>query len=415
MWWLRRSKNKETFNRDLIKGEVRWASPLPFSRSPIAGCANSQSHGALIQPMALEESIKAIVHNLRQGRFPNEQAISQGVVLRVLQELAWDTYDPTRVWPEFQTGEGRVDFALCHPPSMPRIFLEVKQPGRAEDGLRQLFEYAFFKGVPFVVLTDGKTWSFYLPGEQGTFDERRVYKLDLFERSEAEVAAKLIEYLQFSRVVSGEALEAARLQYQSSNKKSLARQTIKAAWEELLENEDPTLIELVSDAVESKCGVRPDDEDVAAFLKRPWQNQQPQQSLAVPQTPKKEPTPQPRAPFQTPPQTRAATVNILGQNHDARNAKEATLIVLRELARRDPSFLARCIGHPDNVGRKRAYIGRNTEDLFPDRPDLRELHEEIADGFLLNTNLSNASKQGVLRMACEVAGLTYGREVRVSF
>ena len=125
--------------------------------------------------------------------------------------------------------------------------------------------------------------------------------------------------------------------------------------------------------------------------------------------------PQPRAPFQTPPQTRAATVNILGQNHDARNAKEATLIVLRELARRDPSFLARCIGHPDNVGRKRAYIGRNTEDLFPDHPDLRELHEEIADGFLLNTNLSNASKQGVLRMACEVAGLTYGREVRVSF
>jgi predicted type IV restriction endonuclease len=26
------------------------------------------------------------------------------------------------VWPEFQTGEGRADFALCHPPSKPAVF-----------------------------------------------------------------------------------------------------------------------------------------------------------------------------------------------------------------------------------------------------------------------------------------------------
>ena len=360
--------------------------------------------------MALHQSITAIVQNLRQGRFPNEQAISMGIVLRVLQDLDWDIYDPTRVWPEFQTGEGRVDFALCHPPSKPLIFFEVKQPGKAEEGIRQLFEYAFFKGVPFVVLTDGKTWSFYLPGEQGSFEERRVYKLDLFERSETEVAAKLVEYLQFSRVASGEALKAARAQYQSSNKKALARQTIKTAWEELVDNEEPFLIELVSDAVESKCGVRPDGGDVTTFLKKPWHNQSATlatQTLTRPPAPLPRPNPQPT--------TRAATAEVWDQTFNARNAKEATLFVLREMAKRDPSFLARCAGHPENFGRNRTWIAKTAEELFPERADLRELHEEISDGWLLNTNFNNPIKKKVLRIACEVAGVTFGREVRVSF
>ena len=41
--------------------------------------------------MSLETTLADIIARLRQGRFPNEQAISQGIVLRVLQELGWDT------------------------------------------------------------------------------------------------------------------------------------------------------------------------------------------------------------------------------------------------------------------------------------------------------------------------------------
>jgi predicted type IV restriction endonuclease len=160
--------------------------------------------------MSLEATLTDISARLRQGRFPNEQAISQGIVLRVLQALGWDIYDTTSVWPEFQTGEGRADFALCHPPSKPADFIEVKPPGKAEDGVRQALEYAFHTGVPFIVLTDGKTWSFYLPAEQGSYEDRRVYKLDLFERPPTEAAETLRRYLARERVESGEALEAAR-------------------------------------------------------------------------------------------------------------------------------------------------------------------------------------------------------------
>lgn len=76
--------------------------------------------------MSLETTLSDITARLRQGRFPNEQAISQGIFWRVLQELGWDTWDTNVVWPEYKTAEGRVDFALCHPPSKPADFIEVK-------------------------------------------------------------------------------------------------------------------------------------------------------------------------------------------------------------------------------------------------------------------------------------------------
>jgi hypothetical protein len=70
--------------------------------------------------MSFETTLADVTTRLRQGKYPNEQAISQGIVLRVLQEMGWDAWDPTVVWPEYQTGEGRADLALCiHLPSQP--------------------------------------------------------------------------------------------------------------------------------------------------------------------------------------------------------------------------------------------------------------------------------------------------------
>ena len=216
--------------------------------------------------MSLENTLIDITARLRQNRFANEQAISIGIVLRVLQELGWDTWDTTVVWPEYQTGEGRADFALCHPPSQPAVFIEVKQPGKAEDAVRQALEYAFHTGVPFIVLTDGRTWSFYLPAEQGSYEERRVYKLDLFERPPAEAAEAFSRYLSRSRTESGEARETALKEYRSRNRRSQACAAIPEAWRDLVGKRDDFLLEVVADAVESRIGVRPEGDDVAEFL-----------------------------------------------------------------------------------------------------------------------------------------------------
>ena len=53
--------------------------------------------------LSLNTTLADIKARLQQNSFPNEQAISQGIVLRVLRELGWDTYDANVVWPEYQT------------------------------------------------------------------------------------------------------------------------------------------------------------------------------------------------------------------------------------------------------------------------------------------------------------------------
>ncbi len=362
--------------------------------------------------MSLETTLTDIATRLRQGRFPNEQAISLGIVLRVLQELGWNIWDTNVVWPEYQTGEGRADFALCHPPSKPAIFIEVKQPGKAEDAVRQALQYAFHIGVPFVVLTDGKTWSFYLPAEQGSYEDRRVYQLDLFERPPAEAAAALDRYLARIRVESGEALGTARSEYRSRNRKSQARTAIPDAWRELVEKGDEVLVDLLASAVESKSGLRPDADDVAEYLA----------GLGLPvivETAR-------RGPFQQPPSTpisvrpvgettRSGSLLLLGKAYPYSNAKDAMVIVLRELAKTDPSFLERCSQHNDAQGRKRRYIARTAEELYPDRPDLREYHETLPGDWLISTNLNNVLKKTIIRLAAEVAGLTFGKDVVVEF
>lgn len=107
-------------------------------------------------------------------------------------------------------------------------------------------------------MTDGRTWSFYLPGEQGSYEDQRVYKLDLFERPPTEAAQALSAYLGRPRVESGVALEMARQQYRTRSRRSQAYAAIPEAWHELAEKGDESLVELLASAVESKAGVRPD-------------------------------------------------------------------------------------------------------------------------------------------------------------
>lgn len=89
--------------------------------------------------------------------------------------------------------------------------------------------------------------------------------------------------------------------------------------------------------------------------------------------------------------------------------------MLKELAVADDSFLERCSQHPNAQGRKRRYIARNVEELYPDRPDLRDCCEKIDENWLVGTNINNDKKKALLRMAAEVAGLTYGKDIVVDF
>ena len=273
--------------------------------------------------------------------------------------------------------------------------------------MRQALEYAFHTGVPFIVLTDGKTWSFYLPAEQGSYEERRVFKLDLFERSTGESVDVLRRYLERSGVASGEALEVARKEYRSQNRRALARKAIPDAWAALVDDGDELLVERLAGSVESKAGVRPEESDVVDFLRslrrrvldvlpssgsrgQTSTDQPPKEKNTVARRPiRREQTSTDQSPKEKGTvarrPTRHGTLVISGKEFVYGNAKEAVAMVLCELHRADSTFLPQFSRHPANRGRKRRYVAQSSEDLYPDRPDLRKHNKPLSDNWILST------------------------------
>ena len=91
------------------------------------------------------------------------------------------------------------------------------------------------------------------------------------------------------------------------------------------------------------------------------------------------------------------------------------VVILRELAKADSTFLQRCSRHPAFRGRKRRYVAQRAADLYPDRPDFAKKHDVLPGGWVVGTHLSNQLKIKIIRGAAEVAGITFGRDVIVDF
>ena len=83
--------------------------------------------------MTLQEHIDDIRNKLKERQFTNEATVSDDIVRRLLHDpLGWPRYEPQIVYPQYSVEGGRVDFALCNPPSEPRVFIEVKQVEKIE-------------------------------------------------------------------------------------------------------------------------------------------------------------------------------------------------------------------------------------------------------------------------------------------
>ena len=356
----------------------------------------------------MREDLLDIRGGIKAGRYVNEATVSQGTVQRLLHSLGWPVYDTEVVAPEYSLGTRRADYALCHPPREPVILIEVKQVGQSKGADRQLFEYAFHRGVPMAILTDGQEWNFFLPTEQGDYGERRLYKLDILEREPQETERSLKRYLEYAAVRSGQAIDAARRDYRDAARKRRAERTLPDAWTKLVESEDELLVELLSDKVEDLCGVRPDTDAVADFLGR--------QALPRIETPSTAPSQQPRRsarPTPTSDVPRFIGYELYGQRQQARNARDVLIQVFRDFAERDPSFLERFAALPKH-GRKRRYLARTREELYPGSPHLVDNAYEVRPGWWIDTHASRAGIETRIKIASEVAGVRYGKDVLVN-
>jgi hypothetical protein len=360
----------------------------------------------------LSETIARVHQNLKAGLYINEAAVSQGVVLPFLEALGWPVFDTQFVTPEYVVEGRRVDFALCDQHGHPRTFLEVKRVGQSDGGDRQLFEYAYHQGIQFAVLTDGQEWSFYLPGEEGNYEDRRVYKLDLLERDSKECTERLHRYLSYERVLSGEALQAARTDYRDIARTRFIEAALPRAWDALLSSQDSLLVELLADKVEDLCGYKPDLETCSRYL------------FGISQVPISRAAPSiASAPAPTRLRNnRTAQVGISegeygysfeSNSHLARSAREVMQDVLTLLAKRDVTFLERFVARKH--GKKRRYVSRDRSALYPGKPHLSELHAvEFLPGWWLGTNYSKRGIRDIIELACEVAGIQFGEDLQIN-
>ncbi|HNU24449.1 MAG TPA: hypothetical protein P5539_16890 [Mesotoga sp.] len=366
--------------------------------------------------MAISDHIERVRQNLREGRYHSEAAVSQGIVLPTLHELGWPVFNTSIVIPEYSIEGRRVDYALCHPESHPVVFIEVKKVGLSDGADRQLFEYAFMLGVPMAILTDGQEWSFYLPGEQGRYDERRIYKIDLLEREVSEAEARLVRYLSYENVCSGKALEAARLDYRNVARDRIIASTLSKAWQALLNEPDSLLLEMFAEKVEDICGYRPELEVCNQFIEREVRGsgQLKKQEFSAAQ-PVKSPE-RPSINRSRPELIERSGVfdfDFNGRRIEARSACEAMLKLFKLLAQEDGSFLEHFASR--RHGKKRRYLAKDKLELYPGRPDLAALHSvEILPGWWMGTNYSRPNIQDIINLALEVASPELRSKIRIN-
>lgn len=374
------------------------------------------------------ELLSRVRTRLAAGSYANEAAISHGVVTPVLNALGWDSSDPDQMVPEFSSGRGRVDFALLGLGRRPAVFIEVKGLGRAADGDRQLFQYAFHEGVPICVLTDGGEWSFYLPGAQGTYEDRRVYRLRLNERDPAECQSVFLRYLSRERVRSNAAFEDAQRDYRDAAGRREASAALPRAWSALLHEPEDLVLELVADKAEAFCGFRPVASDVLAFLRglktgvdspirlEPLRNDSsairpPKTSLSqtISATPPRVPESMVRDLLTTTVQARGVGFRTFGREHTAASASDALIRILETICSRNPTKLPDLAREAE--GRSRKHIGQSPSEIYPERPDLKVA--EFYQGWFVGLNIANREKMRLIRAACTVYGLNMPDDIEI--
>jgi hypothetical protein len=104
---------------------------------------------------------------------------------------------------------------------------------------------------------------------------------------------------------------------------------------------------------------------------------------------------------------------LFGHDFPTRFAKETFVGLLRQFAELELAFPARVRQAASGIGRSRRCVGRTPQELYPMKPGLWAHTEPFAPGWVVGTNESDDRKRQLLKLACQVIGLRFGRDVQV--
>ncbi len=352
----------------------------------------------------LQDIIRDINRHLNKGAYVSESGVSKQIVMRLLQGLQWELWDPNRVSSEFRIANTnkKVDYALRHG-SWPVVLIEVKDVGKVTaKGEDQLFEYCLKQGVPLAVLTDGATWSFYFPAGMGSYEQRRFAVGTL---ADEEACARLLcRYLGFESVTSGDFRKNAQQDYDDHEKQVQASEKFEEVFHALVTEGAPALVSLFCDHVERRAQARPHETNVRKFLRERTAGPSPR-----PRSPDdlgSRPPPRP-APKRHDPQPGPAVASFtwFGETVTCVSDTKVFVEVMKALGERESGTYERIA--PELAGRTRRVLARNREDLYA--PDSRRVVldsvQSLPGGWWLATHSSSSQKDRTLRRARELAGI----------
>ena len=94
------------------------------------------------------------------------------------------------------------------------------------------------------------------------------------------------------------------------------------------------------------------------------------------------------------------------------NQKETLIQALTTLGSAHPELLPRLVEEFSGGPRGRHYVASDRWRVYPRRPDLAHLVEELLPGYFVGTNENADTKLKILMHACRLAGLQYGTDFR---
>ena len=298
------------------------------------------------------------------------------------------------------------------------VFIEAKGLGLVSTaGEEQVFGYAVNKGVPFLILTDGNLWDFYLSMAAGIPAERRFYQVELKrEEKFSEYVEFLEKFLNKNRVVSGNARRAAEQRHENNQEKAKARDAIPRVWQTLVDNSENMLYDLIVEEVGDECGARPELDDVEAFLQGfriPDDSFKPSLPLSgksiSPLPPKSGRQASTLVQAKASKKSTLVGFSLDKESFNTSSAKETLAEILKKLQDRDPGFMDRLA--KETVGRKRRLVARDRNDLYDDPKFVEQSSLDLGNGWWLGHHLSTKDIKKKIEAACEVAGVKFGSQL----
>jgi len=219
--------------------------------------------------------IEEIRIHIQNGSFKNEEQVKLGIILRVLDRLGWNIWNPNETVLEYKVSDEdntKVDFALFYSRFSPAVYIEAKSMNRADsanlsDIERQLRNYNRDNIAPITIITDGKMWYFYLSQAGGVFSKKRFKDINWIKDTNEEIEESLRLFLEKGELETGSAIRKANEFLNLSRKQILIGESLHDAKSLADHPPFPSLVDAMIQIVKDKGTILSREEAIEGIKK----------------------------------------------------------------------------------------------------------------------------------------------------